>query len=125
MDTGLRIGELVELRVGDVGFTRGVLGVRNGKGQKLRAIPLTTPAALALWSQAQGKVPQERVFEAVNRRNLYKAIVSLARQLGLEGVHPHSFRHDFGTQLAERGVRLEVGEICLRTFSPVPFLGSK
>jgi len=108
MDTGLRIGELVELRVGDVDLTRGVLVVRNGKGQKQRAIPLTARAGLALRDQAHGKGAQRRVFESVNRRNLYKAIVNLARQVGLEGVHPHSFRHYFGTQLAERGVRLEV-----------------
>jgi len=39
---------------------------------------------------------------------MYRAIVNLARSIGLEGVHPHSLRHFFGTQLAERGVRLEV-----------------
>ena len=108
MDTGLRICELVELAVGDVDFTPGVLVVRHGKGQKQRAIPLTTRAGLALRNQAQGKRAQQRIFEGVNRRNLYRAIVKLAKQAGLEGIHPHSFRHYFGTQLAERGVRLEV-----------------
>ena len=108
IDTGLRIGELLELGVGDVDFTQGVLVVRHGKGQKQRAIPLTARAALALRSQAEGKGARQLVFEGVNRRNLYGAIVNLARQAGLEGIHPHSFRHYFGTQLAERGVRLEV-----------------
>ena len=108
MDTGLRIGELVELRVGDIDFTQGVLVVRHGKGQKQRAIPLTARAGLALRRQAQGKGVRQRVVGGVNRRNLYKAIVSVARRVGLEGLHPHSLRHYFGTQLAERGVRLEV-----------------
>jgi len=34
MDTGLRIGELVALRVGDVDLNKAVLVVRYGKGQK-------------------------------------------------------------------------------------------
>ena len=107
MDTGLRIGELVELRVGDVDFNQGVLVVRHAKGQKQRAIPLTARASVAFGSQAQGKGARQRVIGGVNRRNLYKAIVTLARRIGLDGVHPHSLRHYFGTQLAERGVRLE------------------
>jgi integrase/recombinase XerD len=108
MDAGLRISEAVGLRVGDVDFTRGVLVVRHGKGQKQRAIPLTARAAVALRSQSRGKGAQQRVFEPGNRRNFYRAIVKLARSVGLDGLHPHSLRHFFGTQLAERGVRLEV-----------------
>jgi integrase/recombinase XerD len=108
MDTGLRIGELMALRLGDVNFTQGVLVVRQGKGQKQRAIPLTVRASLALRSQSQGRGAQHRVIDAGTARNMYEAIVRLARSIGLEGVHPHSFRHFFGTQLAERGVRLEV-----------------
>jgi integrase/recombinase XerD len=108
MDTGLRIGELMALRLGDVNFTQGVLVVRHGKGQKQRAIPLTSRASLALRSQTQGRGAQQRVIEAGTARNMYRAIVNLARSVGLEGVHPHSLRHYFGTQLAERGVRLEV-----------------
>jgi integrase/recombinase XerD len=108
MDTGLRISELMQMRVGDVGFNRCVLVVRHGKGQKQRAIPLTARASLAIRSQIQGRRAQQRVIEAGNTRNMYRAIVNLARSIGLEGVHPHSLRHFFGTQLAERGVRLEV-----------------
>ena len=107
IDTGLRIGELVELRVGDIDFNQAVLVVRHGKGQKQRAIPLTARASIALRRRTQGKGAQHRVIEGVNRRNLYMAIAKLARRIGLEGLHPHSQRHYFGTQLAERGVRLE------------------
>ena len=108
MDTGLRVGELMGLRVGDLDLNQGVLRVRNGKGGKDRSVPLTTRASLALRDQVKGKGAQQRVIEAGNTRNLYQYIVRLARSVGLDGVHPHSFRHYFGTQLAERGVRLEV-----------------
>ena len=108
MDTGLRISELMQLLVGDLDLNRGVLVVRHGKGQKQRAVPLTARAALALRRQCQDRGAQQRVIEAGNTRNMYRAVVSLARSIGLEGVHPHSLRHYFGTQLAERGVRLEV-----------------
>lgn len=107
IDTGLRISELVELGVGDIDFNQAVLVVRHGKGQKQRAIPLTARASIALRRRTQGKGAQHRVIEGVNRRNIYKAIVKLARRIGLDGLHPHSLRHYFGTQLAERGVRLE------------------
>ena len=69
MDTGLRLGELLSLRVGDVDFNKGVLVVRMAKGQKQRAVPLTTRAILALRDQAKGKGAQQRVFHGVNRRN--------------------------------------------------------
>ena len=108
MDTGLRVGELMGLRVGDLDLNQGILQVRNGKGDKHRTVPLTTRASLALRDQVQGRGAQQNVIEAGNTLNLYQYIVRLARSVGLEGVHPHSLRHYFATQLAERGVRLEV-----------------
>jgi len=48
--TGMRLMELVRLRVQDVDFDRGVIGVRDGKGRKDRLVPLPQTYRNALQS---------------------------------------------------------------------------
>jgi integrase/recombinase XerD len=48
LETGIRVGELVSLRVHDVDLDNKTMVVRQGKGRKDRNIPLTEPAIKAL-----------------------------------------------------------------------------
>jgi integrase/recombinase XerD len=104
--TGMRRGELLNLRVADVDFERLLILVRQGKGRKDRMIPIAERLVVPLRSQCHGKAKTARVFEGLNERSVYRVVSKLARACGLDGFHPHTLRHYFATQLVERGANL-------------------
>lgn len=116
---GLRVSELVSLKLGDVDFRRGVVAA-FGKGQKRRLVPLGEVAlrdleryraALAsakeparsasglLFPSARGRPLTRQAFWKIVRRYALGAGVA-------ERVHPHRLRHSFATHLLAHGADL-------------------
>lgn len=114
---GLRTGEAVNLRLGDVDFEGGTLRV-PGKGDKERLLPLhrRTYEALLLYLVSlpgfrKPKDPQDFLWWTLTARPLTKsaAQVTVKRHLtraGLWRVNVDKLRHIFATRLAESGVDL-------------------
>jgi integrase/recombinase XerD len=96
---GLRIGEVVRLRVADIDSARGVLVVRQGKGQKDRLVPLS-PALLgelrAYWRRyrpADGLFPGQQRGRPLHLGTVQRAFARLVRPLGLgKAVSLHTLR---------------------------------
>ena len=117
--SGLRVSELVDLRVNNVYFDVGFLRV-VGKGNKERLVPVGKDALkfLALYKeQIRVHVPVQKGFEGymfLNRRGrkltrvmVFTIIKGLAGQTGLKKtISPHTFRHSFATHLIEGGADL-------------------
>lgn len=116
-DLGLRVGELVGLDMGDVGWERGHRTVRFvGKGGKPRRRALSPGAALALDEYLQSRgIEAGALFlsEAgvrFDRHAIFRLVRRLARQAGIpaaDQLSPHSLRHAFATAAREEGVPLE------------------
>ncbi|MFC1912778.1 tyrosine-type recombinase/integrase [Chloroflexota bacterium] len=105
--TGLRRGEIVNLRVGDLYFNdgRSLLMVKNGKGAKDRCIPLNPTIAYRLHKYIIDQELSGRVFP-ITARNLSVKIHTWARKAGIPQIHTHSFRHKFATDLLQKGANL-------------------
>jgi integrase/recombinase XerD len=115
---GLRVGEAVALRRGDVDLdTRLVRCV--GKGDKERVVPLGAQAVEALRRYlARGRPYLDRRHRpeiflnaqggALTRAGAFLIVRRLAAKAGLdpERVHPHLLRHSFATHLLEGGADL-------------------
>lgn len=119
--SGLRVSELVELRLSnvheDIGFVRVV-----GKGSKERLVPIGREALkhIKLYKEhIRVHVPikpgnEDYVF--LNRRGakltrvmIFTIIKNLAESIGLnKSISPHTFRHSFATHLIEGGADLRV-----------------
>lgn len=106
-ESGLRAGELLSLRVGDVDLESGTARVR-GKYGKERIVFLGPVSRLLLQARlASARDPGERVVP-ISYQALYKRLKSLARRAGVDParVRPHVLRHTFATEALRRGLSL-------------------
>ena len=105
--TGLRRGEIVNLKVGDLYFNNGVsqLIVKNGKGAKDRFIPLNPAIALRLKNYIGDRKLSEKVFP-ITARSLSVKINDWSKKAGIPQIHAHSFRHKFATDLLQKGANI-------------------
>lgn len=120
--SGLRVSELVEMKLTNVYFDMAFLRV-VGKGNKERLIPIGRDALRYLKiyvDEIRGRPPHRSVqkgFEPyvfLNRNGrkltrvmIFTIIKNLAKEIGLKKtISPHTFRHSFATHLIEGGADL-------------------
>ncbi len=122
--TGLRVSELVSLKVNDVNLESGFL-VCKGKGDKERIVPLGNSASLAvknylkaarrkLWKKEIDNLFLTTRGGAFTRQGFWKMLKEYGKQAGMaQKVSPHILRHSFATHLLERGADLRSVQLML------------
>ncbi len=118
--SGLRVGELVALRRGDVSLDEGTARV-TGKGRKVRIVPVGAHALRALTAYlgarsgeaggAGGDAEEPLFLNARGGRLTARSVArvlerALARAGGGRHLSPHGMRHSFATHLLESGADL-------------------
>ena len=113
---GLRVGEIIQLRLSDVVLDerKGSVVVREGKGTKRREIPLNAKARKALldYLRMRPDVEMNELFlgqrnEGVQSKTIQRAVQRFAKKAELKNVTPHTLRHSFAKALIDAGVSLE------------------
>lgn len=116
---GLRVSELVDLRISCLHFEEGYVRV-IGKGDKERIVPIGETARKAVTNYIEGKRRQMKVKKEatdivfLNRRGgkltrvtVFNIVKDLAEKAGItKEISPHTFRHSFATHLVEGGADL-------------------
>jgi integrase/recombinase XerD len=109
-ETGIRASELVALRVDDVRLSERQALIRCGKGGKARTITFgaNTVQALFRYLREEPKNGADALFSssrggALTRFSLLQLCRRLGAAAGVEGVHPHRFRHDTAVRLLRNG----------------------
>jgi integrase/recombinase XerD len=116
--TGMRVSELVELKVADLDLDDGVCAV-FGKGSKERLVPMGAPALATLErylrevrprldrGRGEGRVFLNRRGQPLSRMAIWTLVKSSAKRGGVtRSVSPHTLRHSFATHLLEGGADL-------------------
>ncbi|MDN5843464.1 MAG: site-specific tyrosine recombinase XerD [Alcaligenaceae bacterium] len=124
--TGLRVSELISLKVQDTSMTEGVLRVVMGKGGKDRLVPLGEEALdwIARYiKQARptllGGKPCDALFvtarqAAMTRQSFWLIIRKYALKADIHTpLSPHVLRHAFATHLLNHGADLRVVQMLL------------
>jgi integrase/recombinase XerD len=105
--TGLRVGELCNLRVEDIDFGRNILHVRSGKGDRDREIVLEESARAAIDKYLTDRTLSGRVSPRlfpVSPVTVERMIRKAAKAAGIQQrVTPHMLRHTLATALLRRG----------------------
>lgn len=109
---GLRVSELIALRVGDLFFGEGYIRV-VGKGDKQRLVPISAVARERISRYLDERTPArsgEEVLFLNNRGGgltrvmIFTILKEAARLAGIEKrLSPHTLRHSFATHLLEGG----------------------
>lgn len=104
---GLRMSEAVDLRWHDVDFRANTLLVRDGKGGRVRVLPLH-PRLHSILSAAVSDHADDAVVGTRRGTPAARDHDHIFRQwlprLGIVGVHAHRLRHTFATELLRKGV---------------------
>lgn len=123
---GLRVSELVALKVSDLFFEEGFIKI-TGKGNKERFVPIgvSTQKYISIYSNSVRlhlnikKGHEDTLF--LNRRGsqltramIFTIIKDLAFKIGLyKNISPHTLRHSFATHLLENGADLRSIQLML------------
>tara|TARA_B100000282_G_scaffold196127_1_gene143235 strand:- start:2004 stop:2894 length:891 start_codon:yes stop_codon:yes gene_type:complete len=118
--TGMRISELVNLKITDIDMNRSVIKVM-GKGSKERLIPFGESASEALFNylKIRKDSPSKEVFisnrgKKITRVAFWQRIkVYLLRENLKISISPHTLRHAFATHLLNRGADLRSVQLLL------------
>ena len=123
--SGLRVSELVGLRLADVDFSLGIVRV-TGKGDKERLVPVGETAVTSLRAylrdgrpRLEKGRPSEYLFlgqhgRGLTRQMFWQLIKRAALAAGITtAVTPHTLRHSFATHLLERGADLRSVQLML------------
>ena len=112
--TGIRVTELIELNIGDVNLSAGV--IRCQSRNKERFIPMYSAAVKALSDYITLVRPQmillpdeQSLFvnvsgERMSRQGFWKIVKHYQKKAGIEkDITPHTLRHSFAAHLLENG----------------------
>jgi integrase/recombinase XerD len=124
--SGLRVSELVNLKIHEIGFNEGVVRV-IGKGSKERLVPLGEQAIdwlTRFLNEARPDILKGQQSEdmfvtargsAMTRQAFWQLIKRYALQAGIDPakLSPHVLRHAFATHLLNHGADLRVVQLLL------------
>ncbi len=116
---GLRVSEVVNLKVTDIDSQRMVIRVQQGKGRKDRYVMLSPQLLLVLRSYWRAVRPKDWLFPGRKATHLSVRMVQVAcRQAhqasGLaKRVTVHTLRHSFATHLLEAGTDVRTIQLLL------------
>lgn len=123
--TGLRVSELINLKLSDLRLQPGYL-ICMGKGEKERAIPIGKLALAPLENYLKIGRPQlikskginviftNRYGSKLSRQGVWKILKGYCLRAGIkENVYPHMLRHTFATHLLENGANLRIVQTLL------------
>ncbi len=119
--TGLRVSELVNLKLVDLRLTNKMIQT-IGKGNKERIVPVNDYAIkvlrqyllesrpkLAVPSKEQGYVFLNHLGGPLSRQSFFIILKEMAKEAGInKEISPHTLRHSFATHLLEAGTDLRL-----------------
>lgn len=114
--SGIRVSELVNLKVHDINVNDNTGWVRRGKGGKDRLFIMSPILAQGLREYLEGRSHQY-VFskeKPLTTRNIQKIIKLTSARAGInKKVTPHTLRHSFATHLLENGTDIRKIQVLL------------
>jgi site-specific recombinase XerD len=118
---GLRLGEALALRAGDIDSSRMLIRIRQGKGKKDRYVPLSPMVLELLREHWRQEKLSDLLFVGFQDRSrplsptvVQKYVRVAARAAGFRKIiTPRTLRHSYATHLIEKGTSTRVVQVLL------------
>lgn len=113
VNCGLRVAEVVDLRIDDVSFDSGLITVRNGKGNKYRRVPFgeKTTNIINEWVSYHKGQSEYLFYSQRSPRMTTRAVQHMTKGISESaGVPftPHQGRHTYGKNIASESGSIEM-----------------
>ena len=108
--SGIRISELLNLKLNDIDIQRNQIFISNAKGRKDRYVTLSHNIKPLLYNYLKTYKPKYYFIESLNGKtysasSIRKFLTKYARNAKIEkSISPHVLRHSYATHLLENGV---------------------
>ena len=113
--SGLRVSELLNLKVSDLELNEKIGHIKQGKGRKDRNYNLPENLIQEIQSQGEKQKAQSKEFlftgnaGKLGARNIQKIVERARKKSGIQKeIHPHTLRHSFATHLLENGTDIRL-----------------
>jgi len=111
LDTGIRPGELLNLRVDDVDLNNYILRVRGKTGERI--VPFSPEARKALIKYINSKKDKSDFFFTarglpLTKDTLHNIFRYMKKKSGIKRLYPYILRHTAATMMLQNGASLEV-----------------
>ena len=124
--SGLRVSELINMKVKDLNLEKNYGYVRNGKGGKDRLITLSKIVKEKIINliEIENLDSEDYIFQSnrnkkYNIKSLQKIVLDASKKVKFnKRVHPHTLRHSFATHLIENGYDINNVQAMLGHKSP-------
>ncbi len=118
--TGIRVTELITLKITDINFQMGFIICRDEHGNKERMVPFGNKAKSALFTyldKGRGELLQDNITDVLflnysgqpmSRQGFWKIVKCYAKKANIKAdITPHTLRHSFAAHLVENGADLK------------------
>ena len=116
---GLRISEVINLKIKDIDSQRMQIFIRQAKGRKDRYTLLSKKVVPVLREYFREYKPKEWLFEGIKGRqysesSIYTIVTEAFQKAGIKKhASPHTLRHCFGTHLLENGTDIRYIQVLM------------
>jgi len=110
--TGVRVSELVSIKIEHINFNECELFIERGKGDKERVIPLfkflSDEIRTYVNDRRAGYLFESRSNTKFSTRRIQQIVSQIGKEVGIrQSIHPHLFRHTIATYLLNKGVPID------------------
>lgn len=113
LQTGIKIGEVVKIKISDLSLTKNLLNIRDEKGKVSRSITVNSPTlkALQAYLKKRPKIKSDILFitkngKAIDPRNVRMTISKFYKKAGICDARVHDLRHTFCAHHIKKGTSL-------------------
>jgi site-specific recombinase XerD len=106
---GLRVSEVINLKIEDIDSKRMIIHIKNAKGKKDRIVPLSENILISLREYYKEYKPKEYLFNGqTNLQYSTNSCNKIVKKYLGDQYHIHQLRHSCFTHLLESGVDLRI-----------------